>query len=158
MGVLYSLSQARAGSAQGEGDGRGGGDRVPPLFEQLINKIKYSGTSIQKRAKELAKYVHYNEIRHFISRFFFILPWFYYYWNKKKNSSLDRGLRYRGSTLINFHISSIFVGIRIFQHLNSLLVHFDPISLMCSKPVQNAYIYKTAISPRLPHFQTSQAM
>ena len=77
----------------------------------------------------------------------------------KKNSSLDRGqLRYRGSTVINFHISSIFVGIRIFQHLNLLLVHFDPISLMRSKPAQNAYLYKTALSPRLPYFQTSQAM
>ena len=81
----------------------------------------------------------------------------YYYWSKKKNSSLDRGqLRYRGSTVINFHRSSIFVGIRIFQHLNLLLVHFDAISLMCT--VQNAYLYKIAISPRLPHFQTSQAM
>ena len=65
---------------QGEGEGRGGGGegrggRVPPLFEQLINKIKYSGTSMQKRAKELAKYVHYNEIRQLISRFFFILPY-----------------------------------------------------------------------------------
>ena len=76
---------------------------------------------------------------------------FYYYWSQKKNSSLDRGLRYRGSTLINFHISSIFVGIRIFQHLNLLLVHFDPISLMSSKPAQNAYLYKTALSPRLLH-------
>ena len=66
----------------------------------------------------------------------------YYYWSKK-NSSLDRGqLRYRGSTVINFHISSIFVGIRIFQHLNLLLVHFDPISLMRSQPAQNAYLTK----------------
>ena len=77
LGVSYSLGQARTGSAQGEGDGagKGGGGRVPPLFEQLINKIKYSGTLIQKRAKELAKYVHYNEIRQLISRFFFILPY-----------------------------------------------------------------------------------
>ena len=75
LGVSYSLSQARAGSARGEGDGAGKGGRVPPLFEQLINKIKYSGTSIQKRAKELAKYVHYNEIRQLTSRFFFILPY-----------------------------------------------------------------------------------
>ena len=61
----------------------------------------------------------------------------------KKNSSLDRGLRYRGSTVIN----SIFVGIRIFQHLNLLLVRFDPISLMHSKPLQNGTY------PRLLHLQ-----
>ena len=71
------------------------------------------------------------------------MPWFYYNWSQKKNSSLDRGLRYRGSTVIN----SIFVGIRIFQHLNLLLVCFDPISLMRRKP-QNAYLNKTALSPR----------
>ena len=58
---------------------------------------------------------------------------------------------------MHFYMNSIFVGIRIFQHLNLLLVRFDPISLMRSKP-QNAYLNKTALSPRFLHFQTSKAM
>ena len=44
---------------------------------------------------------------------------------------------------------------RGFQHLNLSLVRFDPIRLMRSKP-QDAYLYKTALSPRVPRFQTSK--
>ena len=59
---------------------------------------------------------------------------------------------------MHFHINGIFIGIRIFQHLNLLLVRFDPISRIHNKP-QNAYLYKTALySPRLLRFQTSMAM
>ena len=74
-------------------------------------------------------------------------------------SSLDRGPRYRGSTIryIFIYLNSIFLGIRIFQDLNLLLVRFDPISLMLSK-AQNAYLYKTALSPGLLRFQSSKAM
>ena len=50
-----------------------------------------------------------------------------------------------------------FVGIRIFQHLNLLLVCLPPISLMRNKP-QNDDLYKTAFSPRLLRFQTSNAV
>ena len=76
----------------------------------------------------------------------------------KKTSSLDRGLHYRGSTIryIIIYLDSIFVGIRIFQNLNLLLVRFDPISLMRSK-AQNAYLYKTALSPSLLRFQIKAA-
>ena len=48
-------------------------------------------------------------------------------------------------------MNSIFVGIRIFKHLNLLLVRFDPISLMRGKP-------QKVNSPRFLHFQTSKAM
>ena len=44
---------------------------------------------------------------------------------------------------------------RGFQHLNLSLVRFDPIRLMRSK-LQDAYLYKTALSPRVPRFQTSK--
>ena len=44
---------------------------------------------------------------------------------------------------------------RGFQHLNLSLVCFDPIRLMRSKP-QDAYLYKTTVSPRVPRFQTSK--
>ena len=58
---------------------------------------------------------------------------------------------------MHFYINSVFVGIRIFQRLNLLLVRFDLISVMRSKP-QNAYFNKPALSPRFLHFQTSKAM
>ena len=71
----------------------------------------------------------------------------YYYWSEENKSSLDRGFRYRRSSVryIFIYLNSIFVGKRIFQHLNLLLVRFDPISLMRSKP-QNAYLYETALN------------
>ena len=80
----------------------------------------------------------------------------YSYWSKKKSSLVQR-LRYRSSTVryIFIYLNSIFVGIRTFQHLKLLLVRLDPISLMRSK-AQNAYLYKTALSLRLPRFQTSK--
>ena len=63
-----------------------------------------------------------------MSRFFFILLYILLLL-ELKNRSLYQGLRYRGSTVnIHFHIKSIFAGIRIFRHLNLLLVSFDPIS------------------------------
>ena len=75
----------------------------------------------------------------------------------QKKSSFDQRLRHRGSTVryIFIYLNSIFAGIRIFQHLNLSLVRFDPIRLMRSKP-QDAYLYKTALSPRLLRFQTSK--
>ena len=75
----------------------------------------------------------------------------------QKKSSFDQRLRHRGSTVryIFIYLNSIFAGIRIFQHLNLSLVRFDPIRLMRSK-LQDAYLYKTALSPRVPRFQTSK--
>ena len=68
---------------------------------------------------------------------------FYYYWSKKK--LLDRGLPYRGSTVtyIFIYLNSIFVGIRIVQHLNLLLVRIDP-------PVRCVVSLKTPIFTK-PH-------
>ena len=82
-----------------------------------------------------------------------------YYWSKKKkNSSLDRGLRYGGN--IHFHINSIFVGIRIFQHLNSELLHSPFRSHQSDATVVSVEtpVHKTALSPRLLRFQTGKAM
>ena len=79
---------------------------------------------------------------------------FHYYWSYKKNSSLDRGLCYiRLHCNIHYvHISGIFVGIRTFQHLY-LSLSVSITDLMRSK-LQNAHLYKTALSPRLLRFQT----
>ena len=73
------------------------GQAPPPHF--LKNKC---GTSIQRRVKGLAKYVRYNEVFFYNlhrGSFSYCLT-FYNYWSQKKNCSLDRGLRYRGSTVI----------------------------------------------------------
>ena len=75
---------------------------------------------------------------------------------KKKKFARLRTSLYRGSTenIHYVHINSIFVGIRIFQHLYLSLSVSIP-ELTCSK-LQNAYLYKTALSPRLLRFQTAR--
>ena len=51
------------GPAQGKGL-EGQPPRSPPLphFIKKINKIKYSGNSIWRRVKGLAKHIRYNEV------------------------------------------------------------------------------------------------
>ena len=75
---------------------------------------------------------------------------------KKKKFARLRTTLYRGSTenIHYVHINSIFVGIRIFQHLYLSLSVSIP-ELTRSK-LQNAYLYKTALSPRLLRFQTAR--
>ena len=93
---------------------------------------------------------HVNNVE-MIVRFCFILPYILLLLGLK-NSSLYQGLRYIEVLLIYQGSTVIYIFARIFQHLNVLLVYFDP------KSYQNACLYKTALSPRLLHFQTSKAM
>ena len=108
---------------------RGRGCPPPPLFEK--NKIKLS--TVEPRYNEGPRdwqnmFVIVRFVNLYQGSFSYCLI-FYYCWSKKQNSSLDRGLSYTFQCNVHFHKNSIFVGIKIFQHLNLLLICFDPISL-----------------------------
>ena len=56
-------SAGRVNNNGASAGGGAGGPRAPPLVEKSTNKCKCSGTSILRRAKGVAKYVHYKEVR-----------------------------------------------------------------------------------------------
>ena len=127
----------------------GVGDQTPPSPppppHTLFEKIKLSTVEPQYN-KGPRDWQNMFVIARFVNLYWGSFSYcliFYYYWSKKKKKQFvrPRTLFWRFQCNIHFHKNSIFVGIRIFQHLTLLLVRFEPISL----------------SPTLLHFQTNKA-
>ena len=88
--------------------------RVSRLFADFSTSLSppfqvsvYSGTSIWRRAKGLAKFVRYNEVLLTYIEVLFHIP--YYYWGKE-NRSLNRGLRYIVICYIEVPLSCVILG------------------------------------------------
>ena len=121
---------------QGQCRGRGWGTRPPPpphTHTFWKNKIKLRTVEPQynkgprdwKNMFVIARFVKlYRQLLFHIALYFTITGV-----KIKKQFVSPRTLFWRFQCNIHFHKNSIFVGIRIFQHLNLLVVRFDPISL-----------------------------
>ena len=124
ISIIWQFLMLRQGLHSGEGL------PPPPLFEK--NKIKLS--TVEPRYNEGPRdwqnmFIIARFVNLYRASFSYCLI-FYYYWSKKKKQFVrPRTLFWRFQCNIHFHKNSNFVGIRILQHLNLLLVRFDPISL-----------------------------